>query len=176
MLKKVWTNWIEGYLKPSLFQETRILLGLSKSPDAVIRPLDLLVQRTDQEEQPLPPGIMVVAVFDAMDQALLILGAPGSGKTTLLLELARDLLDQATRDTTHSIPVVFPLSTWAERRLPLAEWLIDELSKRYDVPLKLGRAWVEADQILPLLDGLGGCPRISLSILRAAMVLRPLRL
>jgi hypothetical protein len=89
-----------------------------------------------------------------MDRSLLILGAPGSGKTTLLLELARDLLARAADDPTHPIPVVFPLSTWAQSRKPLAEWLEDELSLRYDVPRKIARKWVPDDQILPLLDGL----------------------
>ena len=89
-----------------------------------------------------------------MGGSLLILGAPGSGKTTLLLELARDLLTRAEQDKEQPIPVVFPLSTWAEQRLPLSEWLVDELSKRYDVPRKIGQAWVETAQVLPLLDGL----------------------
>ena len=79
MLEKVWTIWIDGYLKRSLFQEKRILLDLIERPDAVIRPHDPLVQRTDQVEQLLKSGTQVVAVFDAMDQALLILAprAPG---------------------------------------------------------------------------------------------------
>ena len=89
--------------------------------------------------------MQIVKVFDAMEQ-LLILGDPGSGKTTLLLELARDLLDRTAHDPTHPIPVVFPLSTWAESRRPLAEWLVDELNKRYDVPRKIGQAWVDADK------------------------------
>ena len=153
MLEKVRKIWITGFLERSLSLETRILLGLSERLDAVARPMDLLVQRPDQGERPLPPGTQIVKVFDAMEQ-LLILGDPGSGKTTLLLELARDLLDRAVRDPTHPIPVVFPLSTWAESRRPLAEWLVEELYQRYDVPRKIGQAWVEADQILPLLDGL----------------------
>lgn len=153
MLEKVRKIWITGFLERSLFRETRILLGLSERTDAVARPMDLLVQRPDQGERPLPPGMQIVKVFDAMEQ-LLILGAPGSGKTTLLLELARDLIDRAARDPTHPIPVVFPLSTWAESRRPLAEWLVEELDQRYDVPRKIGQPWVEADQILPLLDGL----------------------
>jgi GTPase SAR1 family protein len=95
----------------------------------------------------------IVKVFDDLVQ-LLILGAPGSGKTTLLLELAHELLDRAENDPEHPIPVVFPLSRWAESRKPLAEWLADELNLRYDVPLKIGQEWVEAGQVLPLLDGL----------------------
>ena len=52
------------------------------------------------------------------------------------------------------MPVVFPLSTWAARRPPLAEWLVEELAERYDVPRAVGTAWVADEQILPLLDGL----------------------
>jgi predicted NACHT family NTPase len=50
--------------------------------------------------------------------------------------------------------VVFTLSTWANREQPLADWLVEELNRTYQVPRKLGRALVEGDQILPLLDGL----------------------
>src|SRR5262249_33920667 len=46
------------------------------------------------------------------------------------------------------------LVTWDEQHMSLTDWLVDELNKRYDVPRKIGQAWVEADQILPLLDGL----------------------
>ena len=94
------------------------------------------------------------AVFDELGQALLILGAPGAGKTTLLLELARDLLDRAEQDASHPMPVVFHLSSWAVRRRPLADWLVDELTERYYVPRKLAQAWIDAEQVLPLLDGL----------------------
>ena len=92
------------------------------------------------------------------DGELLILGEPGAGKTTLLLELARALLDRAARDEALPMPVVFPLSTWAARRPPLAEWLVGELVERYDVPRAVAQAWVAEEQILPLLDGLDEVP------------------
>src|SRR5262249_22497196 len=154
MIEKVRTIWITGFLQQSLFNEVRILLGLSEWPDDVARPLDLLVKRPDERERPLPPGTQVIEVFDAVDRALLILGAPGLGTTTLLRELARDRLRTADHDPSHSIPVVFPLSTWAQSRKPLTEWLADELNLRYDVPRKIAEEWVASDQILPLLDGL----------------------
>lgn len=100
------------------------------------------------------PDTPISEAFDDCDSALLILGAPGAGKTTLLLELASDVLDRAEHDSTHPIPVIFPLSSWAARRLPLAAWLVDELTKRYDVGRSLAQAWVDDDAILPLLDGL----------------------
>ena len=154
MLAEVRRVWIDGYLKHSLDNLVRIELGLEEKPDAVSRPWDLIVQQPDRAPRPLPPGQAMGAVFDELGQALLILGAPGAGKTTLLLELARDLLDRAEQDATHPIPVVFHLSSWAVRRRPLADWLVDELTERYYVPRKLAQAWTDAEQVLPLLDGL----------------------
>jgi len=154
MLEKVRKIWITGYLERSVYREVRILLGLSESPDAVARPLDLLVKRPDEREQRLPAGTEIVDVFDSMGGGLLILGAPGSGKTTLLLQLAGVLLTRATDDATHPIPVIFPLSTWSGPRKPLVEWLRDELNLRYDVPRGVAQEFVGSNQILPLLDGL----------------------
>lgn len=96
----------------------------------------------------------MAATFDKLGKSLLILGASGSGKTTRLLELTRNLLDRADRDANHPIPVVFHLSFWGAQHPPLAAWLVDELVKRYRVRRKLARAWVDDEQILPLLDGL----------------------
>ena len=96
----------------------------------------------------------MATTFDELGQRLLILGAPGSGKTTLLLELARDLLDRAEQNAKHPIPVVFHLSSWAAQRRPLADWLVDELTERYYVLRKLAQTWTDAEQVLPLLDGL----------------------
>jgi hypothetical protein len=154
MLQKVHHDWIDGVLNKSLYREARIDLGLEEQPDAVAHPWDTIVQEQGRPLRDLVPGTPMGTVFDDLGGALLILGAPGSGKTTLLLELAEDLLDRAERDDGHRIPVVFNLSSWAVERKPLAEWLVDELNQRYDVSRKMGQAWVDADAILPLLDGL----------------------
>jgi GTPase SAR1 family protein len=102
----------------------------------------------------MPPGSRIIEVYDQLGGELLVLGAPGSGKTTMLLELARDLLARAAQDERQPMPVVFNLSSWAERRPSIAAWLVDELSARYDVPRSIGELWVDSDQVLPLLDGL----------------------
>jgi NACHT domain len=154
MLEKVRTYWIAGILQHSLVHEVLIALDLVARPEAVLRPLDLLAQRPDHGEQPLPPGTRLIDVFDEVDRALLILGAPGAGKTTLLLELAQDLLGRAAQDPEAPMPVVFPLSSWTQQRRALTDWLVDALHDQYDIPRTLGRAWVASDQILPLLDGL----------------------
>jgi hypothetical protein len=153
MIEKVWAIWITGVLQPSLPHDILVDLGLTERPAMVTRALDLLVQ-PDLADRVQAPGTLLVDVFDRLDRALLMLGAPGAGKTTLLLTLARDLLRRAAQDLEQPIPVVFPLSSWAAQRRPLVTWLVDELQLRYDVPRKLGQAWVDAEQVLPLLDGL----------------------
>src|SRR5205823_11920341 len=92
--------------------------------------------------------------YDNAGSELLILGEPGSGKTTLLLELARDLLNRAQQDPFHPIPVVFNLSSWAVKRQPLTDWMVEELNSKYQVPYIVGQSWINTNQVLPLLDGL----------------------
>lgn len=154
MLAKVRQTWITGLLDPSIARDTRIALILEHRPDAVIDPVDIVIQRSNRAAQLLPAGSSLLDIYDQLGGALLILGAPGAGKTTLLLELARSLLDRAAAGPTHSISVVFPLSSWAAERKPLVTWLADELVLRYQVSRKLAEAWLDADAILPLLDGL----------------------
>jgi hypothetical protein len=159
MLEKVRKIWIECILKKNLYEQVRIHLNLSERPGSVFHRMDLLVQTRERDETPLSEDMTIVDVFDETDasrtrQSLLIQGKPGSGKTFLLLELLEELLDRAGRDTAHPIPVVFNLSSWAEERRPLHEWLAEELNRNYGVSNKLARTWVEENKILPLLDGL----------------------
>ena len=155
LIERVRTDWIEGVLNQSLYKVARIELGLETKPDAVDRPLDVVVRRPDRESQSLPLGTPMRSVFDDLGGRLLILGDPGTGKTTLLLELTRDLLEHAETDEFYPVPVVFNLSSWAKERLPLVEWLADDLNQQIsDIPAKTWRVWLETDRILPLLDGL----------------------
>jgi NACHT domain len=154
MIEKVWAIWITDILQPSLPQDILLDLCLTERPAMVTRTLDLYAQRPDRADHIQAMGTRLIDIFDRLDRALLILGAPGAGKTTLLLTLARDLLIRAAQDPEHPIPVVFPLSSWAQQRRPLVDWFVDALNEQYDVPRKTGQAWVDADQILPLLDGL----------------------
>jgi len=64
------------------------------------------------------------------------------------------LLEGARNDDTHPMPIVFLLSSWATKRQPLTEWLIAELHTKYQIPTGIATSWVEADKVLPLLDGL----------------------
>jgi serine/threonine protein kinase len=154
LLRKVRSFWIEGVLNHSLHGAALLALGLQTQPDAVANPWHLILQEPETTPRPLPMGTRITQMYDASERELLILGAPGAGKTTLLLELARDLLERAESNEQHPIPVVFNLSSWAVKRQSLDDWLVEELNIRYLVSPKLAQALVQAEQILPLLDGL----------------------
>jgi NACHT domain len=154
MLIRVRRTWIDGFLEDSLHGAALQALGLEERPEAVPDRWRMVVQQLDPPARTLAPDTSIVEVFDELDGELLILGEPGSGKTTLLLELTRALLHRAEHDEALPMPIVFPLAPWASKRLPLADWLVDELNQRYDVPRSIGGTWVADNRILPLLDGL----------------------
>jgi hypothetical protein len=107
-----------------------------------------------EEQYLLPAGSSIIQAFDDTGQELLILGEPGVGKSTLLLELAMQLIMRAENDEQHPLPVIVPLSSWAVKRLPLQNWLSEQVSQIYDIPYQLCERWVNEQRFLPLLDGL----------------------
>jgi len=153
LLRRVRNFWIESVLDGSLHHAIVIALELQKLPDAVANPWSMIMLESNRPAYPLPQGTKTTHIFDKADGQLLILGEPGAGKTTLLLELARDLLNRAEYDELPLLPVVFHLSSWAQKRQPFSVWLAKELETKYEVPRKIAETWVDADQILPLLDG-----------------------
>jgi energy-coupling factor transporter ATP-binding protein EcfA2 len=154
LLKLVRSTWIDGMLDASLHHAVWVDLHLQKQPSALDNSWRLMVQELASAPRPLPAGTSIIQVFDEADEELLILGAPGSGKTTLLLYLARTLLDRAEIDESRRLPVIFHLSAWAQKRLPLDQWFLEEMQIRYQVSPQIGRAWIESNSIFPLLDGL----------------------
>ncbi len=154
LLNKVKKFWIEGVLEQSVYNAAMIELGKEVRPEAVERPWDMVLETPDKEPRTLPKGQKVSEIFEQMDRALLILGEPGSGKTVTLLELARETIPLVEKDSDQPIPVVFNLSSWAERRLPLQDWLVEELNTKYQIPRKIGRTWIEQDGLMLLLDSL----------------------
>lgn len=158
ILQRVRHDWIEGLLdKGPIYQHAaRITPTLETVPSALADVWKSVVDRPDPMAERLPAGKTLGHVFDESLGSLLILGDPGAGKTTQMLELARMLLDRAEQDEQQPVPVVFHLAPWAGK--PLDSWLVDELKERYNLSPKFGKPLVEADAILPLLDGLDEVP------------------
>ncbi len=133
-------NWIE--------------LHLTDLPDAVQNVTQRLRPRMKHVGRSWPVGTTLLEVYKALNGELLILGDAGCGKSTLLLDLALQLVESAEQTEAMPFPVIFPLSSWAQNRLPLHLWLTAQLSQIYDLPIALAEYWVEMHEILPLLDGL----------------------
>lgn len=153
MLQNVRSFWIEGVLENALHNTFTIDLGTRFESSAVENPWHTVLRTPAGEEQGVST-MTPIEIFDRLNGKLLILGDPGSGKTTTLLTLARDLILRAEIDDQHPIPVVFNLSSWGEKQLPLEDWLVEELSNRYHVPHQFAQSWVKNDALLLLLDGL----------------------
>jgi NACHT domain len=141
-------------LAQSLQGAVQVELGFASRPAAIQNAASLSLRLPEQWEQTLPPYTSILDVYEQAQQELLILGEPGAGKSTLLLELAHHLVERAEQQPEYSPPVLFPLSPWATTRRPLQDWLIEQFVFLYDVPRKLSQHWIEAELLLPLLDGL----------------------
>jgi DNA polymerase III delta prime subunit len=153
MLKRLRVRY-EQSLAQSLLGAIQIELGLASRPAAIQNAVSLSLRLPEQPEQALPTHTSIVDAYEQAQQELLILGEPGAGKSTLLLELAQHLVEQAEQNAEQPLPVLLPLSSWATKRLPLQEWLIEQFTLLYVVPRQLSHDWVRADLVLPLLDGL----------------------
>ena len=154
LLQKVKSFWIEGVLEHSVHQAVLIELDKQALPEAVQHPWEMTLQPGEQQPRPVPAGVPLLTLFEETGRAMLVMGAPGTGKTITLLELARAAILQAETSPDEPIPVVLPLSSWGVQRLPLADWLVEELNSKYQIPRPMARQWVDKDSLLILLDGL----------------------
>ncbi|WP_069853787.1 helix-turn-helix domain-containing protein [Actinoalloteichus hymeniacidonis] len=89
---------------------------------------------------------------------LVVLGGAGAGKTILTIRFVLDYLRAPATD--DPVPVIFSLGSWNPQRITLREWMVECLL--HDDPgliadsgagTSLAAALVEADRILPVLDG-----------------------
>src|SRR5215469_6142860 len=154
LLRTVKKFWVEGVLEKSVHEQALIDLGKEAWTEKTEHPWEQILELPDRTSRTLQPGEPIDKIFTDVGRSLLILGTPGSGKTITLLVLARELMGRAEDDPAQSIPVVFNLSSWTDPRRDLLDWLIDELLAKYQIPKKIGSRWLEANWIVPLLDGL----------------------
>lgn len=137
-LKKVYRQWVIDILARSIPNaERRIEFLFHHECDGV-----LLKEKSS------------LSIFDELDQALLLLGAPGSGKTIALCELARDLIQSSSRVGGKPLPVILRLATWRSAPgLNLEKWIDEQLKIQYG----MGKTHIEEIKpggFLLMLDGL----------------------
>ncbi|MEM8860311.1 MAG: NACHT domain-containing protein, partial [Chloroflexota bacterium] len=140
----------------SLHTKVLIELGLEERSEYVHNPLRKVEEFPANSEQAFPDGTTAADIFEDIGagRTLLILGEPGSGKTVTLLKLAESLIARTENDLSQPLPVVVNLSSWAKQRKSIAEWLVQELYEIYGASKSLGKAWVDQEQLILLLDGL----------------------
>ncbi|GJM40849.1 MAG: hypothetical protein DHS20C20_11310 [Ardenticatenaceae bacterium] len=146
--RNVRATWIDGVLKQSVTDEIALELNLTLEPHALTRKVAYVPGQANKPIEKEVPQLF--ADFGS----LLILGEPGSGKTMTLLQLTESLLNDAEQDATLLTPVVLNLSSWANEQKPLVEWLVEELWQQYQLPREAGRAIIQNNQLIYLLDGL----------------------
>lgn len=120
--------WDRSQLPPQL---PRLTLPLASRPGAVAAvPWQ---PPPDESDRLLEPGVSIGAVYRQAQGQLPVLGGPGAGKTTLLHRLAQGQALEAARAPARPIPIILSLSSWAVERRHLADWLVSELEKHYQV-------------------------------------------
>jgi Cdc6-like AAA superfamily ATPase len=150
-------SWIKNVLENSLHNRAFIEMGLEKHTNAVSNPVKNYQEIAEAGVQKLPDGTTVESIFNEIGEGrtLLILGEPGAGKTTTLLKLAHSLIKKAEADESQAIPVVFNLFSWGNNpKQDISSWLIQELFNFYKIPTKLGKAWIDKEELILMLDGL----------------------
>lgn len=92
--------------------------------------------------------------FEQANQELLIIGHAGSGKTTLALRLVKELLRHAERDPQAPVPVFLGIVSWSSSSRTLRDWLAEQLSERYGMPMMSAKMLVDGGAVIFVLDGL----------------------
>jgi len=153
LLSQVKRAWIDGVLKSSVFNAVLMELNLISREDFVYPWLKELGVHNHPNYH-IPQGTTITDIFDRIGgDVFLITGEPGSGKTTTLLELAEDLIERAEKDADALLPIVLNLSSWTEKKT-IRDWIIFELTTKYQVPSKIGENWIDNQNLILLLDGL----------------------
>jgi MFS family permease len=157
LLEKVNSFWVDGVLKESIAGAPILTLDKTDVFTAVDHPWDdslgpALIERGSTA------GDDILTLFEDADRALLILGSPGCGKTMTLITLAGHLLEEARHDPQVPVPVILDLSGWAKERRDMVDWIVEELTAKYQIPRRYGRRWLAGDDLILLLDGFDVLP------------------
>ncbi len=153
LLKQV-KREVKQFRLQSLHRAVLTKLAQETPPLRMRRTWDIEAKVGKQPSVKLSADSGVIPIFDRLGGRLLILGAMGAGKTTTLMGLTKVLVSRAIKDEGEPIPVLLHLRTWNPKKPAIANWIIEQIERKYDVSRNVCRYWIDQLQILPLLDGL----------------------
>lgn len=176
-LRSLLLNKVDGQVKNFLQQsEHSESLEIDKTfvEGKVSSPLNFMLNKYTYRDT-------LFAFRESVD-SMLILGESGCGKTTELMMLARKLSEEARKDETKPVPVLFELQSWkkqkkkprpkclqfllkplyklrnlftkAKKQAPFESWLVEKFQRTYQFNKSIGKDWLKKKRLYLLLDGL----------------------
>ena len=155
-------HWRDKYLKSfaeRLSSTQKVFVPLSGTllepktrPSADIFEIRGQVSQTDVVARVAPSVDALGAIFEHIEQGILVLGDPGSGKTTLLERVAHELVRRAASNPTRRVPVLVQLRSLASSLLELVATSLatsDGPATTQDVEVLLARG-----ELIIMFDGL----------------------
>lgn len=152
-LNKLKNYWIEEVLQKSLYENTYISIRWQYTPNEVKHSFSNHQEFSNERQKTSNTEVYDEFFRMGSGRTLLILGKPGVGKTTILLKLLEVLIQQIENDLNQQFPVVFNLSSWTNKQKNFDQWLVQELTSKYELNKPLAQSWVKEQQLILLLDG-----------------------
>ena len=149
LLNKMSRFWVSGIMEEAFNVLPSLELEWQHVPNVAIHAW--------QDILPPPSGPQAATLleeFELSERALLILGEPGAGKTVSLISITDELIATAHDNAEASLPILLNLASWAVHGGALEEWVVAELTLRYQIPSSLSRTWLDDYAFTLLLDGL----------------------
>jgi predicted NACHT family NTPase len=141
-------------------RETVLLDQLRAGPDMVVDDLEFRAERRLKLSAGDAIGVLadIGPYFRRQEtRRMVVLGEAGAGKTVLAVRFVLDQLRyRATADAARAgqpVPVRINASGW-DGSADFTAWLSDQLAIDYGLNVRVARAMVDTDRILPVLDGL----------------------
>ena len=153
LLNRVKEFWLTGLLSSMLEDNIVIELPRQSKPEMVANPWENVLDDYD-----ILAKTNTTCIADQFMKSGMSLLICGYGKTTELLLLCKWLNEKARNDPLLAVPVVLSLASWSDKEKNFSEWIYHEMQKRYFIPKRITKRWINNSRLLVMLDSLDEVP------------------